>query len=73
MKSKYGEIRTNYTDEDENITYVDAWKSANDNEDGIVIAKIHRNTKKVEYLDTEARYDPYAQDEIKAVLTDLPE
>lgn len=71
MESKYSEIRINYTDEDENITYVDAWKSPNDNEDGIVIAKIHRNTKEVEYLDTDARYDPYAQEEIKAVLNEL--
>lgn len=71
MASKYAEIRTDYVDEDENIVYVDAWKSPDDNEEGTVIAKIHQNNSTVEYLDEDARTDPYAQEEIKAVLATL--
>lgn len=36
----FGEIRTNYTDEDAGFTCVDAWYTEDDNEEGIVVAKI---------------------------------
>lgn len=71
MSSKYAEIRTNYTDEDENLIFIDAWKTKDDNEFGTIIAKIHINTKTVEYLDDDARYDEYAQEEIEATLNEI--
>lgn len=69
--SKYAEIRTNFTDTQQNITYVDAWFTPDDSEEGIVIAKIHLDTKEIEYVDTDAATDPYAQECIKAVLNDI--
>lgn len=69
--SKYGEIRTDYEDEDSGIIYVDAWMTPDDNEAGTVIAKIYRNTKEVEYLDNAAKQDSYAQEEINEILKTL--
>lgn len=71
MNSKYAEIRTNYIDEENNVICIDAWKTIDGNEEGAVIAKIHINTKTVEYLDNDARYDAYAQEEIKVTLAAL--
>lgn len=69
--NKYGEIRTDYEDEDSGIIYVDAWTTPDDNEEGTVIAKICRDTKEVEYLDDAAKQDSYAQEEINKILKTL--
>lgn len=69
--SKYTEIRNNFTDEDDKLTYIDAWYSDNDNEEGEIIAKVNLVTKKVEYLDEDAKADSYAQEVIQEVLKDI--
>lgn len=69
--SKYAEIRSNHTDENEQVTYIDAWKTDNDNEEGTVIAKIHHDSKEVEYIDPDAKTDRMAQEEIQSILTSL--
>lgn len=66
FQSKYGEVRTNYSEDD--IVFVDAWLTNDDNEEGTVIAKINTKTKTVEFLDTDAASDPYALEEIQTVL-----
>ena len=66
--SKYAEVRCNYYDDEEERWYVDAWFTDDDNEEGIVIAKIDLENKKVEYLDTNAKSDDYAQEVINDVL-----
>lgn len=71
MFSKFAEIRSNYVDEDDDITYIDAWLTTNDNEEGTVIAKINNKTKEIEYLDPDARTDNYAQEIIQQVITEL--
>ena len=68
MASKYGEIRANYYDDEEEKQFIDAWLTADDNEEGTVIAKVDLATKEVEYLDPDARYDSYAQEVISEVL-----
>ena len=68
MASKYGEVRADYYDDEEEKQFIDAWLTANDNEEGMVIAKIDLATKEVEYLDPDARYDSYAQEVISEVL-----
>lgn len=65
--SKYAEIRCDFFDEEEKY-FVDAWKTGNDNEEGIVIAKIDLANKTVEYFDTDAKTDEYAQDVINEFL-----
>lgn len=67
--SKYAEVRSNYYDDIEEVQTVDAWFTDDDNEEGVVIAKIHIDTKEVEYLDTDAAYDEYAQEVINDILT----
>ena len=66
--SKYSEVRSTYFDEEEELQYVDAWMTADDNEEGCVIAKINLANKSVEYLDPDAQYDDYAQEVIGEVL-----
>ena len=68
--SKYAEVRSNYYDDIEGVQTVDAWKTDRDDEEGEVIAKIHLDTKEVEYLDPDAKHDDYAQEVIQEVLTE---
>ena len=69
--SKWSEIRCDYICEEEGKLYVDAWQTCDDNEGGIVIAKIDMETKEVQYLDEDAKTDVYAQEIIKSVIADL--
>lgn len=70
--SKYGEIRNDYyCDIDETNVYIDAWFTADDNEEGVVIAKVNYKTKEIEYLDNDARTDEYAQEVIKETLMNI--
>lgn len=64
--SKWAEIRNDYTDGIE--TTIDAWDTADDNEEGYVIAVVIHATKEVEYKDDDARTDSYAQEMIREVL-----
>ena len=68
MNSKYGEIRNDYYDNEEQKVYIDAWFTEDDNEEGVVIAKVNRKTKEIEYLDIDAKSDPYAQEKIQETL-----
>lgn len=71
FQSHYGELRNNYTDEDENEVYIDAWKTADDNEEGTVIAKINTKTYKVTYLDVNAMTDTDVQELIQDTIRNL--
>lgn len=66
--SKYAEVQSNYYDDEEERQYVDAWFSDDDNEEGVVIAKINFATGEVEYLDEDAKMDSYAQEVISEVI-----
>lgn len=47
---------------------VDAWKTCDDNEEGLAIAKIDLADKTVVYLDEDAKIDGYAQAIINEML-----
>jgi len=66
--SKYAEVRGNHFDDIEQVQMIDAWLTDDDNEEGSVIAKVHLDTKTVDYIDPDARYDEYAQEVINEVL-----
>jgi hypothetical protein len=68
--SKYAEVRSNYYDDIEGVQTVDAWETDRDDEEGEVIAKIHLDTREVEYIDPDAKYDDYAQEVIQEVLAE---
>lgn len=69
--SKYGEIRNDFYDDEEQKVYIDAWFTEDDNEEGIVIAKVNYKTKEIEYLDDDAKTDSYAQEIINETLSDI--
>ena len=71
MMSVYKEIRNNYYDSKEQKIYIDAWLTGDDNEEGIVIAKINYKTKEIEYLDYDAKDDDYAQEVINETLNNI--
>ena len=53
-KRVYTEVRCDYFNEEENYWYVDAWKSDDDNEEGMTIAAINGTTGDVFYVDKSA-------------------
>jgi len=61
----WGEVKCDYIDEDDLFWRVDAWKSADDDEEGKVIAYIDDLTGRVIYTDPIARVDEYVQEIIK--------
>ena len=69
--SKYGEIRNDFYDDEEHKVYIDAWFTEDDNEEGVVIAKVNYKTKEIEYLDDDARTDSYAQEKINETLCEI--
>jgi hypothetical protein len=68
--SNFKEVRSNYYNEEEKATYIDAWKTANDNEEGKVVVKVFDNGT-VEYLVESAKTDALIQDEIQTILNKL--
>ena len=69
--SKYEEVRNNFYDSEEQKVYIDAWFTDDDNEEGVVIAKVNYKTKEIEYLDNDAKTDFYAQEIINETLNDI--
>lgn len=57
--------------EDEGFIHIDAWTTADDMEDGKVIAKINVLTKEVIYIDERAKTDGFAQEVINDRLKTL--
>jgi len=62
----WGEIRDEHEEDD--IVFIDAWVTPDDNEEGKTIAKVNKVTKEIQYIDVRARTDKYAQEMIKEVL-----
>lgn len=60
-KSIWKEVRNDFYDEKEGMTYIDAWYTDDDNEEGQVIAKIDDDAN-VQYLEDMAKDDPLAQE-----------
>lgn len=69
--SKWAEIRNDFVCEDSRKIYIDAWLTEDDNEEGIVLARIDMDTKNIEYFDDDARTDDYAQEIINETLSDI--
>ncbi len=57
--------------EDEGFIHIDAWTTADDMEDGMVIAKINVQTKEVIYFDERAKTNKFAQEVIQERLQTL--
>jgi hypothetical protein len=72
--SIWSEIRSCFVDKGVNadgVTYIDAYLTGDDNEEGQVIAKVNMKTGIVEYLDDRAKMDVYAIEVIQEVIDDL--
>ena len=67
---KFKEIRSDYYDEEEKATYIDAWKTLNGEEEGIVVAKVFDN-RKIEYTKEAYKNDELINEEIQEVLKTL--
>lgn len=67
-KNRYwSEIRSNHIN-DEGFVCIDAWKTADDNEEGCVIAYVDTFSGRIIYVDPMARVDEYAQEVILEVF-----
>lgn len=66
--SKWTEIRNSFVNEEEKVVCIDAWKTNSPNEEGRVIAKVHIDTKEIEYLNEQAKTDEYAQEVIQNTI-----
>lgn len=69
--SKWAEIRNDFVCEDSHKIYIDAWMTDDDSEEGIVIARIDMDTKRIEYFDEDAKFDDYAQEIINETLSEI--
>ena len=69
--SKWAEIRNDFVCEDSRKIYIDAWTTEDDNEEGIVLARIDMDTKNIEYFDDDAKTDCYAQEVINETLAGI--
>jgi hypothetical protein len=67
----WSEIKSDYVDEETNETYIDAWVSPDDDEDGRTIAVINNETGRVTYRDERAETDVKAQEIINEVINGL--
>jgi hypothetical protein len=63
--SKYGEVRNDYADEN-GVIHIDAWKTADDNEEGTTIALVLNGS--VYYKDYDATTDTLAQELIQEAV-----
>jgi hypothetical protein len=71
VMSKWLEIRNDFICEDSHKVYIDAWLTENDNEEGVVIARIDMDTGNIEYFDDDAKTDAYAQEIIMETIAEL--
>lgn len=69
--SKWAEVRNDFVCEDSHKIYIDAWLTDDDNEEGVVIARIDMDTKNIEYFDDDAKTDYYAQEVIKEAIDSI--
>lgn len=70
LPDKWTEIRCDYFDDVDGNWLVDAWKTPEDDNGGVVIAKISEDGQVV-YLDEDAKTDDYAQEVINEKLKEL--
>lgn len=69
---RYGEIRTDYVNEEENKIYVDGWRTkTKGDEEGEVIAKIDIETCEVEWIKENRKNNEEVQNAINEVLFDI--
>lgn len=71
VMSKWSEIRNDFVCEDLRKIYIDAWITDDDNEEGIAIARICMDTKRIEYFDDDAKLDAHAQEIINETLSEI--
>lgn len=69
--TKYAEIRTEFTDEDINVTSIDGWKTDDENEGGTTLAVVCRDTGKVIWFNNDERLNPQVRQVIYEVLLEL--
>ena len=68
IMGKWRDIRCDFFNEEEEKYIVNAWKTNNDSEEGMVIAKLDLANGTVEYIDEDTKTDEYAQIVIKEML-----
>ena len=77
VQSMWAEIRNDYTEENctdkgiKKTTYIDAWETSDDNEEGKVIAKVILTTTDtivVVYIDNCARWDALVNEKIQEAV-----
>lgn len=64
----YLEVRSNYHDNGK--TFIDAWKTMDDEEEGEVVAYVHDDGR-VEWVNDDARESKLVNEEIQSVLKEL--
>lgn len=70
LDSKWSEIRNDFYDDEGKCITIDAWITGSDDEEGRIIARVFDDGK-IEYVDEDAKTDPYAQEKIKEALIDM--
>jgi len=74
LTNQFGEVRCDYFDDYDRNWLVDAWRTSEDDEEGVVVAKINPDTLEVTYTDREYAKDKLVKetvaDKLKEILKD---
>ena len=74
LSKQFGEVRCDYFDDYDGNWLVDAWRTAEDDEEGIVVAKINPDTLEVTYTDRDYAKDKLVREtvawKLKEILSD---
>jgi predicted RNA-binding Zn-ribbon protein involved in translation (DUF1610 family) len=71
LAHQYGEVRCDFFDEASGYWLVDAWKSDDDDEGGVVVAKINPETLEVTYNNPDYAKDMLVKEVVKDKLREI--
>ena len=74
MESKFSEVRIDQFDDERNIAFIDAWKTSDDMEEGMVLGEINLNSNKVilrDDVDEDVLSDPLVKEKYEEFCNEI--
>lgn len=71
METRFGELRCDYYDTYDHEWCVDGWFTADDDEEGFVVARINTDTFEVKYTYDVDKKDPWVLELVKQKLHEI--
>ena len=71
LANQFGEVRCDYFDDYDGNWLVDAWRTSEDDEEGVVVAKINPDTFEVTYTDRDYAKDKLVKETVASKLKEI--